>query len=145
MTTMDDLVLVELIDRWRDGDRFDWLHPTNGRFPDLCQLWQERRPPKHQYTVAVWYVRTEEDLVVDDRYVSAAEGPDCYHNGILQTYPWWVDRSNDPPRLCCGYEKDRFYYVDLKPNDVMLTMIAAFTLKVLRRHKFDPDVFPILR
>jgi hypothetical protein len=64
-------------DHFIEGARLDWLHPTNGRWPDLVA--QLTDPYKGVFLAAVWW---------DGKlFVVMVEGPERTHS-IIQSYRW---------------------------------------------------------
>lgn len=134
MTTPE---LVGEIPCWQDGARFDWLHPSYGVFPNLCLVYRDNLG---DYTVAIWNMQNEEGRL-RNRWTAAACGPDCYHQGQLQSYLWKQDLLKST-KFFCQVTKERLAYVDVETEPTrnqILFILADHTLKVLCRQPVDPS------
>lgn len=79
MEARKQLILSAEFDHFIEGARFDWLHPSCGRWPDLAAFFIRDQRDQEGLLAAVWW---------DGRvYAAIVEGPDDHHS-ILQTYRW---------------------------------------------------------
>lgn len=109
------LRLVKIIRGFTEGSRFDWLHPTNGPFPDFAGIFQEG---DEQFEVLAW-----DD---DPSWITMVCGPDWYHGGYPHSYRWWQDEK----RIWCRPNKGDIYDVEVHRNKQMLRQVAAASVHV---------------
>ena len=68
------------------GNRYDWLHPHHGKFPDKIFLIKHLQTI---FTCAVWN---------SEKIICMVEEDGCeYHSGYAQTYLWEIGRD-EPTR-----------------------------------------------
>jgi hypothetical protein len=82
----------------------------------------------------------DEEGYLKEQWTASACGPDCYHQGHLQSYLWKRDFVNT--RFFCQVTKERLAYVNVEiapTHDQILWILAEHTLKILCRHPVDPN------
>ena len=95
---------VERFDDFVDGARYDWLHPSHGRFPDLACIMEDDNNGD-RFEILVW------DCCLE--WVVAACGPDKYHNGFPRSYRWYPNQA-EPTSISCSPTKGDVYEVDIE-------------------------------
>jgi hypothetical protein len=97
------LRLIQTIRGFTEGGRFDWLHPSHGRFPDFAAEYKNEHD--EQFVALVW----------DDGFswVAMVQGPDWYHGGYPHSYRWWPN-GPEPTTIWCRPSKGLVYDVDLQ-------------------------------
>lgn len=113
------LRLIQTIRGFSDGSRFDWLHPSHGRFPDFAAHYANEE--MEMFEVLVW-----DDTV---SWVAMVQGPDRYHGGYPHSYRWWPN-APEPTMILCRPNKGTTYEVDVKWNGEMLKQVAAASVQV---------------
>jgi hypothetical protein len=110
------LRLVKIMRGFREGARFDWLHPSNGPLPDFAAIYEGE---EGQFEVLSWDVEYS--------WISMVCGPDWYHGGYPRSYRWWPD-SPEPRTIWCRPTKGAIYDVEVKPKKDMLRQIAVASI-----------------
>jgi hypothetical protein len=89
------MILVAEYDHFIEGARFDWMHPSCGRWPDLAASFLCDNRDKEGLLVAIWW---------DGRaYAAVVEGPGEHHQ-IMQTYRWVSRNDNNTLWWCRVHE-----------------------------------------
>jgi hypothetical protein len=85
--------LIERIEGWYEGGRFDVFHPTYGPFPDFAGLYED---DEHQFLCGVWVDAHSWVCLVEGPKL---EGPSVWTTGLYSTYRWWWVKATE---LVCG-------------------------------------------
>jgi hypothetical protein len=114
------LRLVKAIRGFREGARLDWLHPSNGPFPDFAAIYQDS-DTEEKFEVLVW----------DDEvsWVSMVCGSDTFHNGYPRSYRWWPD-APEPKSISCQPAKGKIFDVDIYVKGNMLRQVATASVRL---------------
>jgi hypothetical protein len=100
------MILVTEYDHFVEGARFDWLHPSCGRWPDLAAIFARNPQDQDGLLSAVWW-----DGHI---YAVVVEGPDDHHT-IIQTYRW-EPRSDGT--LWCRVHANRGAVLDIAKDQI---------------------------
>lgn len=120
-TRAPELVLVQVINGFREGSRLDWLHPSHGRFPDFVGVYRDTET-NEEFEVLVW------DL--GDDWISAAQGPDTYHSGYPRSFRW---KLGEEMVTSCAPSRGEVFEVQLRKGEQqsVLKQIACASVHVL--------------
>ncbi len=118
------LRLVKYIRGFTEGARLDWLHPSNGPFPDFAAIYQDSEIAG-EFEVLAW----------DDRvsWISMVCGPDHYHGGYPHSYRWWPD-APEPKIVTCRPTKGEIYDVNVNWEAGEAGMLKQVSTASVRLH-----------
>ena len=115
------LRIVKTLRGFSEGSRFDWLHTSNGRFPDFAAIYENEN--KEKFEVLVW----------DDGFswVSMVQGPSWFHGGYPHSYRWWPN-APEPTYVYCRPGVGDVYDVNLQwtRRSHILKQIAASSVQL---------------
>jgi hypothetical protein len=122
------LRLTHVIRGFSEGSRFDWLHPSNGRFPDFAASYANEHGEK--FEVLIW----------DDNFswVAMVQGPDWYHGGYQHSYRWWPN-APEPTAIWCRPNKGDIYEVKIKWNNEILRQISTASVQMHISNEAYPE------
>jgi hypothetical protein len=99
--------------------RTDWLHPSHGKFPDHAAQYEETNTGD-LFTCAVWKIPST------NKYISAVEGPEHHHFGMLQTYLW----REEPPVISCKHERKFLATFPIREKINSLILVAMHSIQL---------------
>ena len=101
-----------------EGSRLDWLHPSNGPFPDFAAQYSHE---SGLFEVLAWDG--------EKTWVTTVCGPPNYHSGIPKSYRWWRGGCGT---FWCRVSKGEIYDAAVHSDsiDPIVRQLAASSVRV---------------